>query len=126
VLASVPLSAQVDTATITGVVADPSGAAIAGAEVRATNLATSLAYNTSSNESGVYVITALPIGRYDVEISSDGFQTVRRPGVTLNSGTRARIDVAMTLGQVTEIIEVTGEVPLLEAETSSLNQVIEN
>ncbi len=126
VLAAVPLSAQVDTATITGVVADPSGAAIAGAGVRATNLATSLAYNTSSNEAGVYVITALPIGRYDVEISSEGFQTVRRPGVTLNSGTRARIDVAMTLGQVTEIIEVTGEVPLLEAETSSLNQVIEN
>ena len=126
VLAAVPLFAQVDTATITGVVADPSGAAIAGAEVRAANLGTGLTYTASSNESGIYVLTALPIGRYDVEISSEGFQTVRRPAVTLSSGARARIDVSMTLGQVTEVIEVTGEVPLLEAETSSINQVIEN
>lgn len=118
--------AQVDTATITGVVTDPSGAAIVGAAVRARNVATGLDYHAEANVAGVYVITALPIGVYDVEISSDGFQTVRRPAVTLNAGTRARIDVQLTVGQITEVVEVTDELPLLESETSGLSQVIEN
>lgn len=118
--------AQVDTATITGTVTDPSGASIIGAEITASNTATGLDYQASSNEAGVYVLTALPIGAYSVEASSPGFQTVRRPNVVLNAGTRARLDIELTVGQVTEVIEVTAEVPLLESETSSLGQVIEN
>ena len=121
-----PAWPQVDTATITGLVTDPSGAAIVGAKITARNVATGLDYRADANEAGVFVITAMPIGRYDVEISSEGFQTVRRPAVTLNAGARARIDVELTVGQVTEVVEVTGELPLLESETSSLGQVIEN
>ena len=117
---------QVDTATITGIITDPTGAAIVGAGVQATNQATGLDQQTSSNETGNYVVTALPIGNYDIEVRSDGFQTVRRRNVTLNAGTRMKIDVSMQLGQVTEVIEVTGEVPLLETETSNLSQVVEN
>ncbi|MCP5110519.1 MAG: carboxypeptidase regulatory-like domain-containing protein, partial [bacterium] len=107
--------AQVDTATITGTVTDPSGASIVAAEIRATNTATGLDYQASSNEAGVYVLTALPIGAYVFEVSSPGFQTVRRPNVVLNAGARARVDVEMTVGQVTEVVEVTAEVPLLES-----------
>ena len=118
--------AQVDSATITGVVTDPSGAAIAGAQVQATQQGTGQRSAGSTNEAGVYVLTALRIGRYDLEVASEGFQTVRRPDITLNAGARVRVDIAMTLGQVTEVIEVTGEVPLLEAETSGLGQAIEN
>src|SRR6516165_4488743 len=68
--------AQVDTATITGVITDPSGLAIVGARIRATNQATGLEHSTSSNEGGLYVLTALPIGKYDMEITGQGFQTV--------------------------------------------------
>ena len=118
--------AQVDTATITGVVTDPSGASIVGASVTARNRLTGLSYEAQANESGVYVLTALPIGTYDVEVIGDGFQTVRRPNVTLNAGARVRIDVQLTIGQITEVVEVTGEVPLLESETSGLGQAIEN
>ncbi len=125
-LAAGSLYGQVDTATITGVITDPSGAAIVGASIKATHLATGVIHRAEANVSGVYTLSALPIGNYDMEATSEGFQTVRRPNITLNAGTRARIDVEMTLGQVTEIIEVTGEVPLLESETSSLGQVIEN
>ena len=118
--------AQVDTATITGVVTDPSGAALVGARVRAVSQTTGLDYRAVSGDSGVYVITALPVGTYDFEVAQDGFQTIRRRGVVLNAGTRAKIDAALTLGQVAEVIEVTGQIPLLESETSNLGQVIEN
>jgi outer membrane receptor protein involved in Fe transport len=118
--------AQVDTATITGTIADPSGAAIVSAKVRATSQTTSLDYNGVSNEAGVYVITAMPVGTYDVEVTASGFQTVRRRGVVLNAGARARLDVPMTIGQVSEVVDVTARLPLLESETSSLGQVVEN
>jgi hypothetical protein len=118
--------AQVDTATITGVITDPSGLAIVGARIRATNQATGVEHNTLSNEGGLYVLTALPIGTYNLEITGQGFQTVRRPDVTLDAGSRARVDVQMTVGQVTEVVEVKTAIPLLESETSSLNQVVEN
>src|SRR5262245_36305743 len=88
-------AAQIDTATITGVITDPSGAAVAGAGLRAVSQTTGLDYRTASAESGVYVLTALPIGTYDFEVTHDGFQTVRRRGITLNAGTRAKIDVTM-------------------------------
>lgn len=127
-LAALALSAlaQTDTATITGVVTDSSGAAVADALIQATNRATTAAYTARSNESGVYVITALPIGSYDVSITRSGFQSLRRPDVVLSAGTRARVDASLTVGAVSEVVEVTALVPLLESETSSLGQVVEN
>src|SRR5262245_44254883 len=92
--------AQVDTATIRGNLTDPSGAAIAGARIRAINTANGLDYRAVSGDSGVYVITALPVGTYDLEASGDGFQTMRRRAITLNAGTRAKVDVQLALGQV--------------------------
>ncbi|MBL8220433.1 MAG: carboxypeptidase regulatory-like domain-containing protein [Bryobacterales bacterium] len=94
-LAAVWSSAQVDTATITGNVTDPSGAAIAGANIRAINTANGLDYRASSGDAGVYVITALPVGTYDLEASGQGFQTIRRRAITLNAGTRAKVDVQL-------------------------------
>ena len=125
-IVSLPLLAQVDTATITGTVVDRTGAAVAGAKIAATSQTTSLEYKGNSGEGGVYVITALPIGSYDLVVSGAGFQTVRRRNITLDAGTRVRVDVQMSLGQVSEVVEVSGQVPLLESETSNLGQVIEN
>ena len=118
--------AQVDTATITGNVTDPTGASVVGARIRAINQANGLDYRAVAGDSGVYVLTALPIGVYDLEVSSDGFQTIRRRGITLSAGTRAKVDVQLALGQVSEVVEVSGQIPLLESETSNLGQVIEN
>ena len=68
----------------------------------------------------------MPIGTYDLTATSEGFQTLLRPNVTLSAGTRARVDVELQVGSVTETVEVTAELPLLESETSSLGQAIEN
>ncbi|MBI3683770.1 MAG: TonB-dependent receptor [Acidobacteria bacterium] len=120
------LLAQTDTATITGVIVDASAALVPRAAVEAVNRDTGLNYRAESNESGVYVLTALPIGRYDVAVTAQGFQTTRRPNIVLSAGTRARVDFALKLGAVSEVVEVTAEVPLLESETSALGQVVEN
>ncbi len=118
--------AQTDTATITGLVTDTSGAAVVGARVQAINQDTGLEYDTQSNETGNYVLTALPVGDYDLTATSDGFQTLFRPNLGLNAGSRARVDVQLQVGSVTETVEVIAELPLLESETSSLGQAIEN
>ncbi|MEZ5354079.1 MAG: TonB-dependent receptor [Bryobacteraceae bacterium] len=123
---ALPLIAQLDTATITGVINDPSGSPVPGVAITATNQRTGLVHKAATNDEGIYVITALPIGDYDVSVTKEGFQSLRRPNVTLNAGTRARIDLALRLGQVTESVDVTAEVPLLQSETSNLGQVIEN
>ena len=128
VVLSVPavIWAQTDTATITGVVTDTSAASIPGAAVEAANAATGLKYQAAANEAGVYVLTALPIGAYTVAVRHQGFQTVQRQNIVLHAGDRARVDITLQPGAVSEVIEVTGAPPLLEAENSSLSQVVEN
>ncbi|MDE0624945.1 MAG: TonB-dependent receptor [Bryobacterales bacterium] len=126
VLSSAPALAQTDTGTITGLVSDASGAAVAGASVQAVNQVNGLEYGTQSSATGNYVITALPIGTYDLTATSEGFQTLFRANLTISAGTRARVDIELQVGSVTETVEVTAELPLLESETSSLGQAIEN
>ncbi len=99
--------AQTDTATITGVVTDPTDAAIPGASLSVVNAATGLKYEAESNAAGVYEIPALPIGDYRVTVKHEGFQTLERRGVTLHAGDRARIDLRLQVGAVNQVAEVT-------------------
>ncbi|MBM3793491.1 MAG: carboxypeptidase regulatory-like domain-containing protein [Acidobacteria bacterium] len=119
-------AAQTDTAIITGIVTDGSGAAVPGAQVNATNQATGLVFKAVSNDAGVYVVPALPIRRYDVDMTHQGCQGQRFPGLAVSAGARAKLDVVLKVGTVNEVVEVESELPVLEAETSSLGQVIEN
>lgn len=126
-LVLIPLAlAQTDTATITGVVTDSSGAAVPKAVVTAISQTTGLSHKAESNDSGVYVVSALPIGRYEVSATHTGFQSVRFANLDLSAGTRAKLDITLKPGAVNEVVEVTSELALLEAETSSLGQVVDN
>src|SRR5579872_152247 len=117
---------QTDTATITGIVTDPSGAAVPGAAVEATDRATGLKYRETTNASGVYSVTALPVGVYNLSVTRPGFQTIERSEVALHAGDRARIDLQLQVGAVTQVMQVTSQTPLLESETSNLSQVVDN
>ena len=117
---------QTDTATITGLVTDTSQGALTAVTIEVTNRANGLKYRTTTNDTGAYSVPALPVGNYDLSVQSKGFQTFRRVDVNLHAGDRARIDIQMQLGSVTEVVEVSGSAPLLQSETSSLGQVIEN
>src|SRR5579862_3790545 len=66
------------TATITGTATDPSGAAIVGARVTAKSVERGITYAAVTNESGIYRISQLPVGNYDLRVEKDGFQTDRK------------------------------------------------
>ncbi len=123
---TLPAFAQAPTGQITGSITDPSGAIIAGALVTATNVATNVRRETSTNEDGIFTLTALPPGVYTLQVEYKGFPKQVREGIELQVGQVAKIDFALQVGNVTETIQVTGAAPVLQAETAELGTVIEN
>jgi carboxypeptidase family protein len=121
---SLRLSAQVATAELTGTILDSSGAAIGGANIRATNVATNVSRETTSDNTGNYRIPLLPPGDYTVSVEAPGFRKLVQTGITLQINQQARLDLTMQVGQVSETLEVTGQAPLLESESSSLGTVV--
>ena len=111
---------------ITGLVTDPSGAVIPGARVTITNDNTNAARSTTTNEAGVYSVPSLSPGMYSARAEADGFQSVVRSGVGLQVQQIARINFEMKVGQVAEVIEVSGGAPLLTTEDATVGTVIEN
>jgi len=114
------------TATITGTATDPSGAAIVGARVTAKSVERGITYAAVTNESGIYRISQLPVGNYDLRVEKDGFQTSAYPAFTLILNQVAVIDVQMKVGQVSETVEVTGSAPILKTEATQVDTVIDS
>lgn len=119
-----PLCGQVATAELSGSVTDASGAVVPKAVVTVTNMDTGAVRQAPVDESGTYVFTLLPIGRYTVTVEAPGFRRTVQNNVELQVNQRARLDFQLQLGQVAETIEVTAAAPLLESQSSSLGTVI--
>jgi hypothetical protein len=111
--------------SISGTVTDPSGLAIAGAQVTLTNVGTAEKRTQSSGGDGLFTFVNLFPGEYRIDLSKEGFKHFVRSGVVVQVNQDTHIDAHLTVGQVSETIEVTGESPLLQTETSSLGQVVE-
>jgi hypothetical protein len=116
--------AQEVTATVTGTITDQSGAAIAGANVTAKSVERGITYSATSSESGLYRISNLPIGNYELRAEKEGFQTSAYPAFTLVLNQIARVDVEMKVGQVSQTIEVSGAVPVLKTEATQVDTII--
>jgi hypothetical protein len=116
--------AQEVTATITGTVTDASAAAVVGANVTAKSVDRGITYTTVTNDSGIYRITQLPVGNYDLRIEKSGFQAALYPVITLVLNQVARIDVELKVGQVSQTIEVTGAAPVLKTEATQVDTII--
>jgi hypothetical protein len=117
--------AQEVTATITGTVTDASGAAVVGATVTAKSVDRGIAYPVVTNEAGLYRISQLPIGSYELRIEKQGFQTTAYPAFPLALNQIGRIDVELKVGQVTETVEVSGAAPVLKTETTQVDTIID-
>src|SRR5262245_27347275 len=99
--------AQVQNASLTGLITDPTGAVIADAMVAAKNVATNIEYSQKTDASGYYLFPSLPIGTYSLSVEAAGFKKALHGGVVLQVGERGREDVKLEIGGITELVEVT-------------------
>jgi hypothetical protein len=106
--------------SITGLIADPHGAAIPNVQVEARNLSTNINRTAQTSGQGYYTISALPPGTYTVHVEAAGFRGVERTGVVLGEDDDLRIDFSLLLGQVQTTIEVNSQAPALQKETASM------
>jgi Carboxypeptidase regulatory-like domain len=113
------------SAKITGTVTDASGAVISGATVTARETSRGTAYPTQTNADGVYYLSPLPIGDYALTVTAPGFSTVQHPAFSLVMNQTARVDVAMTIGQASQTVEVSGAAPLLQTDQTFMGTVLD-
>src|SRR5438128_307631 len=123
---ALPLASHAqDTGYISGTVTDKSGYAVVGAEVVITNTAGSLTRTTTTNADGAYVVAGLPGASYNISVTAKGFQKYSATNVVLDVAQKIRVDVQLTVGAVTEVVEVTGEsVAQVETTSSDLTSTI--
>jgi hypothetical protein len=106
---SAGLYAQEFRATLTGTVTDPSGAAIPNATVKAVNAAVNSTSEAKTSGDGLYTIPLLDPGVYTIEITANGFQTLKREAITLAVGQKLNLPIRLTVGQMSQEITVTGQ-----------------
>jgi outer membrane receptor protein involved in Fe transport len=111
--------------TLNGTVTDPSGAAIPNAKVTATQSATGVSRTTQSSGAGVYSLSSLPPGAYDVQIEAGGFKTAKLTAVTVGVGAIATFDVKLEVGGVQESVSVTAATPLIETTRSQTSTLVD-
>jgi hypothetical protein len=118
-------NAQVLYGSVVGHVADPSGAAVPGAKVTLTNQGTNIQTTATTNTSGDYTFSTIVAGTYTLQINKQGFQAYRRTGVEVTINAVSRADVTLSLGAVTQTVEVTSARPLLQTDTSEVHTNID-
>lgn len=119
------LTGQESRATLQGRVSDSTGAVIPGVSISVVSVETRVKQTTSTNESGAWSVRFLNPGSYSVSASADGFATVERTGITLQTADSKQLDLTMEVGVVTQNVVVTGETPLIDTSSATGGTVIE-
>lgn len=118
-------SAQFTSGSITGTVVDPQGAAIPQAPVNLVNKQTGFALAATTDASGRFVFPTVPPGVYDLVIKSPGFKTLERSNLTLQVNERLTLgDITLSVGEVTEVVEVSAQAMTLKTESAERANVI--
>jgi carboxypeptidase family protein/TonB-dependent receptor-like protein len=117
--------AQQTTGNITGRVLDQQGAAVPGATVTAKSAATGFTRSEVSDSEGVYRLTALPVGLYDVTAELAGFTTVAKKDIEVNVATTQTVDFGLRIASLAETVNVAGASPLIETTSSSVGGVVD-
>src|SRR5258707_11003581 len=108
-LFALPVPAQFDSATVSGVIQDGTGGVLPGVDVTLTSAGTGLERRTVTNEAGLYTFPNVPVGEYRVKAALSGFNTVTKTGVTLSAGVNIKVDVQLAGGSLAETVQVTGQ-----------------
>ena len=125
-LAAAPALAQIGAATLTGTVADATGAALPAATVTVVAASTSLSRTVVTTSNGGYMVPALPPGAYRVQVNAGGFKPLTRDGIRLATGETIQLDLTVEVGGVSEGITITADAALLRSASSGLGHVVDH
>ena len=125
-MAGVVAHAQVTGATVSGTVTDPSGGVVANATISATNTATAVTRETTSDSAGLYNLPNLIPGTYEVKVTSAGFSTAVQSNLTLSVGQQQQLNFSLKVGAATTMVQVTEEAPQIDLTSSALSGQVES
>ena len=123
-LASASLWGQVNTGTIQGTAKDEQGAVVPGVRISVKNVGTGQSRALTTDADGRYVAPNLELGAYEVRAEMSGFQTAVRSGITLTLGAVVMVDLTLSVGQVSQQVEVSGEAPVVETSQSNVAALV--
>ncbi len=124
-LCALVLVAQSDNSSISGVIKDPSGSVVANAKVSLRNEDTSFERQTTTNETGFYTVTNIAPGYYTVTVEASGFKKTSRSRNKLDAGLPIAVNMELTVGQVTETINVEASAAQLNTESATVGKTVE-
>ena len=114
------------SAQISGLVTDPSGAVVPNAKVTATQVDTGMVRTTLGGPDGIYVLPNLPVGSYRLEVEASGFNTYVQTGILLEVSNTVTINIALHVGQTKQQVEVTANASMVQTQTTSVGQVMDD
>ncbi|MEO6038157.1 MAG: carboxypeptidase-like regulatory domain-containing protein, partial [Saprospiraceae bacterium] len=123
-LCAAAIPAQQITGTISGLVADPSGAAVTNVKVTVLNTGTNVANTVTTGDSGSYRVPFLIIGKYRVTAEAGGFKTSNVENVNLSASEEVRVDINLTVGQITDKVTVTESAISLKSEEATVSTTL--
>src|ERR1700681_5110118 len=110
--------------SISGTVTDQTGSVVPDTAVTALNLDTTVQQTTKTNANGFYAFTALPVGRYEIEILREGFNPYKRTGLVVDVNSQLRADVGLSMGEQKEEVVVSDTAAHVETESSQMGEVV--
>src|SRR6478672_11541605 len=121
---NLPLAAQ--TASLSGVVTDSTGAIVPKAAITAIDQQRRLTFSTVSDEGGRYILLNLPVGLYTMQAEAAGFKRFVQTGIELTADLRALLNITIQVGDVSERIEVAGEASRVDVQTATIQQLVDS
>src|SRR6266487_504323 len=120
-LATTVIFAQSDRGAISGTIADPTGAVVAGAGIDVRNVDNGATYKVGTSATGNYEVPQLPTGNYEMNVTAAGFKRYVKQNIFIPVAQTVRIDVALEVGAASDTITVVESTPLLKTETGEIS-----
>src|ERR1700682_4266851 len=124
-LLAMPVLAQNNTGIISGRVTDPSGAGVPNAQITVTQTETNVDAVSATNSDGLFRVPSLIDGPYRLTVTAAGFKKEVQNGLALRIGEHLNVEITLQVGAVSDAMEVTSALPLLDTQPSSTGQVME-
>src|SRR6266480_3967937 len=117
---------QVNVAQVSGRVTDGSGAAVPGVAIKLLETQRNIAHTATTDEQGRYVLPGLPVGSYQLEVKKEGFKSYSQTGIVLQVNDHVTLNAVLSVGSVSETVEVTAAASMIQTENASVSNVVES